>query len=535
MRMPPRLGVIGQVRLVALSAVAVCTLGVAQAEDAKVPVTLYDLTAGAFVSPLPINAQFTLRVRVPKDVTGVQFSRWIADHPDCADLPRSSAIVRQNGVEEELASEHPRFKYFQFFIQDPLRSRKPYCFAFLAQSAASKMVREEVRIQLRQATQALPFDGPMTRVDVVRSLAESLLVTRPEKSLGEWSAILSQVDMSEDTIERLHTAVRADRDARARVTQALDAPLSALNATAETFAPAFAKDPQYAALVKQHRAFWAALRAPKFRAFIERGPTQWRPLGLTRVNGGIVVRAQLRALQAVYAQLGNSVESRGEKTADAWPDQAQSARLLEGLARALSAVNQAAHTYEATLVALQTQTARMLDPVLSAQNPNTIHQTPPVYQDESLYYISADVGLFMPIYLGTGDAPATYDLGLHVSVSFSFDAVDKSVPLEEEGGWGKRLSLVAGINITPLKDAANSIEGIFGDYSLLGGVGVRVTDYLKLGTGAVLFRQRDSNPLVTATHLRASPYLSLSVDLDIAGTILSLLPSESKGDSKPKF
>ena len=141
----------------------------------------------------------------------------------------------------------------------------------------------------------------------------------------------------------------------------------------------------------------------------------------------------------------------------------------------------------------------------------------PTFTERANFYISADVGVVLPRFSGGNWGAATF-----VGMNFYFAPVDKDVPLREDGGLGKRISVVAGLTVSGFKDNVDSVSGIAGNSAAVVGTGIRVTDYLRLGTGLVLFRQKHPNPAIDAQDLRAAPYLSLSVDADIAGVIQSL-------------
>jgi hypothetical protein len=144
----------------------------------------------------------------------------------------------------------------------------------------------------------------------------------------------------------------------------------------------------------------------------------------------------------------------------------------------------------------------------------------PSYTERAPFYVSADVGLMMPVFRKQGT-----DIALYVGVNLYFEAVDKNVPLSVDGGIGKRFSLMGGITLDKISDPPKSIEGVIGDQFLMGGVGFRLTDYLRLGGGVVFFDQRDPNPTVSQTSLRVAPYFALSLDSDVIGIVKDAIGS----------
>lgn len=146
--------------------------------------------------------------------------------------------------------------------------------------------------------------------------------------------------------------------------------------------------------------------------------------------------------------------------------------------------------------------------------------------EQGTIYLSGDVGVLMPIFHGDGRTET--DVALYVGVNIYTAPVDKDVPLAVAGGFRQRFSFTFGISLTDVEDSDETLEGALAGKALIGGVGYRLTDHLRLGTGAVLFRQLDRNPGVTRKALGAAPYLSLSVDLDAAGAMKKIF---SKGGS----
>jgi hypothetical protein len=137
----------------------------------------------------------------------------------------------------------------------------------------------------------------------------------------------------------------------------------------------------------------------------------------------------------------------------------------------------------------------------------------PGYTQRLGYYVSGDLGLAMPFF---GAEPTLVSF---IGINFYFAPVDKDRPMDASTAFRERFSLTAGLTLGTLTDAAHTVQGSLGGASALAGVGYRLTDYARLGVGAVLFRQADANPTVRRDHLRLAPYWALSVDLDVAGTV----------------
>ena len=145
----------------------------------------------------------------------------------------------------------------------------------------------------------------------------------------------------------------------------------------------------------------------------------------------------------------------------------------------------------------------------------------PDYAQRFPLYITADVGLAM-ILFPVEEKPRTRpDLVPYFGLNLYFIPVDKEERLRDVVRPGRnflrRFSVVAGISLIEpriQKDALN-LGGVLGQQVLLTGVGLRPTDYIRIGAGATHFTTRSRNPLSERRSYRAAPYISISVDLDV--------------------
>ena len=147
----------------------------------------------------------------------------------------------------------------------------------------------------------------------------------------------------------------------------------------------------------------------------------------------------------------------------------------------------------------------------------------PTFTERATAYISADVGTVFPRF-----SAGNWGASLFVGVNFTFSPLDKDIPLSEDGGFGKRFSLIAGLTITEFRDDAGTVTGVAGGQAALLGVGYRISDYLRIGAGGVLFRQTHPNPAIDSQSLKVAPYVALSVDSDVAGLIKNLIAKGTK-------
>jgi len=58
--------------------------------------------------------------------------------------------------------------------------------------------------------------------------------------------------------------------------------------------------------------------------------------------------------------------------------------------------------------------------------------------------------------------------------------------------------------------------------SLLLGGGFRVTPSLRVGAGALVFKESDPNPLIEQTSVTVTPYVSFTADVNVAEIFRSL-------------
>ena len=59
-------------------------------------------------------------------------------------------------------------------------------------------------------------------------------------------------------------------------------------------------------------------------------------------------------------------------------------------------------------------------------------------------------------------------------------------------------------------------DNLFGNQALLVGAGLRMTDTIRLGAGALVFKAKDRNPLNSSFHVATTYYFTLSFDLNVA-------------------
>lgn len=131
------------------------------------------------------------------------------------------------------------------------------------------------------------------------------------------------------------------------------------------------------------------------------------------------------------------------------------------------------------------------------------------FQSRAKSLISADLGL-----------AAVYGVGLvpYLGANFYFEPINKAVPLRYRGAAGDRVSLTLGITAQSIARPGER-EDLFGRVGFLAGAGLRFADPVRLTAGGVLLREPPRNPLANRRPVRVSPFLSLSLDWDVRGTL----------------
>jgi len=70
------------------------------------------------------------------------------------------------------------------------------------------------------------------------------------------------------------------------------------------------------------------------------------------------------------------------------------------------------------------------------------------------------------------------------------------------------------------------------------GAGLRLTDVLRLGGGAIVIKGEDPDPTINRTRLRLTPFVALSADIDLAGVLGKMFGDDDRppvlGAGEPK-
>lgn len=135
----------------------------------------------------------------------------------------------------------------------------------------------------------------------------------------------------------------------------------------------------------------------------------------------------------------------------------------------------------------------------------------------SNWYISADAGL---VWSSEVDEVVPY-----VGTNIYLRPVNKNAPLRTLGSFGQTLSrrfaFTLGLTAQSIADKGAGTTGLtrddlFGSQSLLVGAGLRLTDMIRVGAGALVFKQKDPNPLIDDERTGRALYFTVSFDLNVA-------------------
>ncbi|MEP7009255.1 MAG: hypothetical protein ABJC13_02930 [Acidobacteriota bacterium] len=132
------------------------------------------------------------------------------------------------------------------------------------------------------------------------------------------------------------------------------------------------------------------------------------------------------------------------------------------------------------------------------------------------YYVSADAGLV--------GAPELDSVVSYIGVNLYLRPVNKNAPLRQLGGFRKtfsrRFAFTLGLTVQSIADGDNgggpTRQDLFGNQSMLIGAGLRITDMIRLGGGALVFKKDDPSPLITKFDTAVSYYFTVSFDLNVA-------------------
>ncbi len=135
------------------------------------------------------------------------------------------------------------------------------------------------------------------------------------------------------------------------------------------------------------------------------------------------------------------------------------------------------------------------------------------FRTRQQWYLSADLGL--------AGAWEVEEVLPFVAMNIYLRPVNRQASFRDANSFGRRFAFTVGVTEGSVSgdDGSDTVtEDLFGSTSLLLGAGFRVTEAVRLGVGAVVFKEKDPNPLIDETSLTYTPYVSISFDWDIRST-----------------
>jgi len=136
------------------------------------------------------------------------------------------------------------------------------------------------------------------------------------------------------------------------------------------------------------------------------------------------------------------------------------------------------------------------------------------FATQSNNYISADTGVAC--------APELSTCSVYVGTNIYLRPINKAAPLKQFGNFfqtlNRRTSFTLGLTVKGIGDNTTR-EDLFSSQSLVAGIGVRITNSVRLTAGSLVFKKLSPNPLSTDKKLTTTYFLSLSFDIDVVPTL----------------
>jgi hypothetical protein len=139
------------------------------------------------------------------------------------------------------------------------------------------------------------------------------------------------------------------------------------------------------------------------------------------------------------------------------------------------------------------------------------------FQTQSNNYISADMGVAC--------APELTSCSPYAGTNIYFRPVNKAAALSQFGSFfsreslSRRVSVTLGLTVNGIGDDGKTREDLFGNQSLVVGLGARLTNSVRMTAGSLVFKKLSPNPLSTDQKLTTTYFLSFSFDVDVVPTL----------------
>jgi hypothetical protein len=135
-------------------------------------------------------------------------------------------------------------------------------------------------------------------------------------------------------------------------------------------------------------------------------------------------------------------------------------------------------------------------------------------KSDTKFRIVPDFGFILPF--TKGQAGFLQDFTPYMGFNVNFRSMDKNIKLRQIRYKSLRhyLSFSAGLTMRSLK-IDKKRDDFFDKTSLITGLGIRLSNYLRLTGGVVWFKVPDPNVITNNTLVRLTPFVGLSVDVDL--------------------
>lgn len=134
-----------------------------------------------------------------------------------------------------------------------------------------------------------------------------------------------------------------------------------------------------------------------------------------------------------------------------------------------------------------------------------------VFDDRNKYMITPDFG-----YVVYGFQKGFNGLAPYLGFNINFTTIDKDIPLKvyPNKTLGHYVSVQIGWTLIKLEEE-NKRSDFFSGSSLLTGIGYKLTQGTKISMGGIWFYQDNPNPVISSKTLAVTPYIGISMHLDL--------------------
>lgn len=145
------------------------------------------------------------------------------------------------------------------------------------------------------------------------------------------------------------------------------------------------------------------------------------------------------------------------------------------------------------------------------------------------WYIGMDAGIGVASEV-THKSSAVNDIFTYVGTNVYFRPVNKKAHLRPLRDYPasqrrdeilKRFAITFGVPTDPL-DTPSELSGVIQNNPLILGGGYRLSDSFRTALGALVFKEKDSNPTINKERFSVVPFLSFSIDFNVRGLLSRL-------------